>query len=134
MSPGSVVVLLSQPERMVVEVVAVDRLQGVPAVVVEQLRRRDDAERVVVKRRRVFGVGVEDLDVGVRVDRLTGSERQEDERDLLRLVGGHGHELGQRAFCKVKRNQLSNGFSLGSVAPLSLASNCFSSQALITSR
>ena len=132
MSPGSVVVLLSQPERMVVEVMTVDRLQGVPAVVVEQLRRRDDAERVVVKRRRV--VGVEDLDVGVRVDRLTGSERQEDERDLLRLVGGHGHELGQRAFCKVKGNQLSNGFSLGSVAPLSLASNCFSSQALITSR
>ena len=132
MSPGSVVVLLSQPERMVVEVVSVDRLQGVPAVVVEQLRRRDDAERVVVKRRRV--VGVEDLDVGVRVDRLTGSERKEDERDLLRLVGGHGHELGQRAFCKVKGNQLSNGFSLGSVAPLSLASNCFSSQALITSR
>ena len=132
MSPGSVVVLLSQPERMVVEVVAVDRLQGVPAVVVEQLRRRDDAERVVVRRRRV--VGVEDLDVGVRVDRLTGSERQEDERDLLRLVVGHGHELGQRAFCKFKGNQLSNGFSLGSVAPLSLASNCFSSQALITSR
>ena len=115
MGPGSVVVLLSQPERMVVEVVSVDRLQGVPAVVVEQLRRRDDAESVVVKRRRV--VGVEDLDVGVRVDRLTGSERQEDERDLLRLVGGHGHELGQRAFCKVKGNQLSNGFSLGSVAP-----------------
>ena len=132
MSPGSVVVLLSQPERMVVEVVSVDRLQGVPAVVVEQLRRRDDAESVVVKRRRV--VGVEDLDVGVRVDRLTGSERKEDERDLLRLVGGHGHELGQRAFCKVKGNQLSNGFSLGSVAPLSLASYCFSSQALITSR
>ena len=77
--------MLCQPERVVVELVSVDRLQGVPTVAVEQLRGRHDAQSVAFNRRRRRRRCIEDPDVGVRVDRLTGRQRQEDERNFLRF-------------------------------------------------
>jgi len=44
--------LLNKSEGMVVKVVAVDRLQRVPAVVEEELSRRHDAQRLSFRRHR----------------------------------------------------------------------------------
>ena len=87
--------LLSEPERMVIKVVAVDCLQSMPTVVVQKLRRRDDTQRLFVRRRFVV---VENSNVGVRVDRLSGRKGKKNERYLFFFSRGNGQELRQRAF------------------------------------